>query len=105
MRIKMRKPLPLLIALVCGCGQSSGNPLLGDWVGLDDPSTPLTVTQREFVYREKGRTETNQYTMNSPTQVTLTRKGESASIRFKVEITGNALKLVADNGTRTFRRQ
>jgi hypothetical protein len=100
----MRILLPLLLVFVVGCG--SRNPLLGEWVSADKPGASLKVTDHEFIYREKEQTETNQYKWDSPTQITLTRKGLSGvSMSFKVQIMGNTLKLATENGTRVFRRK
>jgi hypothetical protein len=99
----MKKLLPLVFVLACGCGSSSSNPLLGDWLAVDEPGSALRVTDREMIYMKNGKTETNRYSMVSPTEVTLFREGESMT--FKVEVTANSLKMQAPNGTRTFKRK
>ena len=99
----MKKLLPLVFVLACGCGSSTSNPLLGDWVVMDEPGSTLRVTEREMIYTSNGKTETNHYSIVSPTEITVNREG--VSVAFKVEVTSTSLKLEAPNGSRTFKRK
>ena len=99
----MKHLLSLVVALAVGCGGSSNNPLLGDWVGVDVANSTLRVTGSKMIHTVNGKTETNQYKWVSPHEITLAREG--VSVTFRVEVTGTSLKLAASNGTRRFKRK
>jgi hypothetical protein len=99
----MKHALSLVVVLAFGCGGASNNRLLGDWVGVDGPSSTLRVTGSEMIYAANGKTETSRYKWVSPREITVSREG--VDMTFQVEVTATSLKLAHPNGTRRFKRK
>ena len=91
--------LPLLLVLSSGCGQSSGNPLLGKWHGVSGPGVADSIQ-----FFKDGTVSTVQYGVPVGGEYSLiddehVRVVMSRTYVFRFSVDGSRLTLVDEGGT------